>query len=65
MVTADDLALAVREYRLEAEDALHALLTLLEGSPALAARREAHRRMTRLLAEFGQALAPLTDGDDE
>jgi hypothetical protein len=65
MVTTDDLALAVREYRLEAEDALHALLTLLEGSPALVGRREAHRRMTRLLADFGQALAPLSDGEHE
>jgi hypothetical protein len=65
MVTADDLAHAVHEYRLEAEDALHALLTLLEGPPRVVGGREAHRRLTRLLADFGEALAPLTDGDDE
>ena len=55
----------VREYRLEAEDALHALLTLLEGPPRVVGGREAHRRLTRVLADFGQALVPLTDGEGE
>jgi hypothetical protein len=64
MVTADDMADAVREYRLEAEDALHALLTLLEGPPRVVGGRDVHRKLTRVLADFGQAFAPLMDDSE-
>ena len=63
MVTPDDMAEAVREYRLEAEDALHALLTLLEGPPRIVGGRETHRNLSRVLADFGQAFAPLTEDE--
>ena len=63
MFTADDLANAVSEYWLEAEDALHALLTLLEGPPRVVGGREVHRRLARLLADLPYALAPLAEDE--
>jgi len=65
MVTPDDLAAAVREYRLEAEDALHALLTLLDAPPRTDGSREAYRLLERVLADFGSALTPLSNGGSD
>src|SRR5262249_49938504 len=64
MVTADDFAIAVREYRLEAEDALHALLTLLDAPPRVDGGREAYRRVERVLLDLRRALIPLTAEDE-
>ena len=65
MVTADDMAEAVRDTGLRRKMRCTALPTLLEGPPRVVGGREAHRRLSRVLADFGQALTPLMDDERE